>query len=120
DLGVVAELWMRVVVMYLGHIVEEADVNSLFSKPLHPYTEGLMRSIPQLASKRGQKRQVIEGAVPSLENVPSGCRVASQCEFATDVCLEKSPELETKDNGRKVRCWHAEEIGLQEEEKQHV
>lgn len=120
DLGVVAELCTRVVVMYLGQIVEEADVNSLFSKPLHPYTQGLMRSIPQLDSKRGQKLHVIEGAVPSLENVPSGCRFASRCAFATDLCLEKIPELETKDDGRKVRCWHAEEIALQEEEKQHV
>ncbi|HLR75784.1 MAG TPA: ABC transporter ATP-binding protein [Virgibacillus sp.] len=120
DLGVVAELCTRVVVMYLGQIVEEADVNSLFSKPLHPYTKGLMRSIPQLDSKRGQKLHVIEGSVPSLENVPSGCRFASRCAFATDLCLEKNPELETKDDGRKVRCWHAEEIALQEEEKQHV
>lgn len=120
DLGVVAELCTRVVVMYLGQIVEEADVNSLFSKPLHPYTKGLMRSIPQLDSERGQKLHVIEGAVPSLENVPSGCRFASRCAFATDLCLEKNPELETKDDGRKVRCWHAEEIALQEEEKQHV
>src|SRR5699024_750177 len=120
DLGVVAELCTRVVVMYLGQIVEEADVNSLFSKPLHPYTKGLMRSIPQLDSERGQKLHVIEGAVPSLENVPSGCRFASRCAFATDLCLEKNPELETKDDGRKDRCWHAEEIALQEEEKQHV
>src|SRR5699024_5412228 len=90
------------------------------SKPLHPYTKGLMRSIPQLDSKRGQKLHVIEGSVPSLENVPSGCRFASRCAFATDLCLEKNPELETKDDGRKVRCWHAEEIALQEEEKQHV
>src|SRR5699024_9587497 len=90
DLGVVAELCTRVVVMYLGQIVEEADVNSLFSKPLHPYTKGLMRSIPQLDSKRGQKLHVIEGSVPSLENVPSGCRFASRCAFATDLCLEKN------------------------------
>src|SRR5699024_11911646 len=60
------------------------------SKPLHPYTKGLMRSIPQLDSKRGQKLHVIEGSVPSLENVPSGCRFASRCAFATDLCLEKN------------------------------
>lgn len=120
DLGVVAELCTRVVVMYLGQIVEEADVGSLFSKPLHPYTKGLMQSIPQLDSVRGEELHVIEGAVPSLENVPQGCRFAARCEFATDLCLEKAPELEEKEDGRKVRCWHAEEIAAKAEEEQHV
>lgn len=120
DLGVVAELCQRVVVMYLGQIVEEADVNSLFSKPLHPYTKGLMASIPQIDSDRNEKLHVIEGTVPALENVPPGCRFASRCKFATDLCREQVPELETKENGRKVRCWHADKIALEEEEGAHV
>jgi len=120
DLGVVAELCTRIVVMYLGQIVEEADVNSLFKRPLHPYTRGLMQSIPQLDSVRGEKLHVIEGAVPSLENVPQGCRFAQRCEFATDLCLEKAPDLEDKGDGRKVRCWHAEKIAAEAGEELHV
>lgn len=120
DLGVVAELCTRIVVMYLGQIVEEADVDSLFNKPLHPYTRGLMQSIPQLDSVRGEKLHVIEGAVPSLENVPQGCRFAQRCQFATDLCLEKAPDLEDKGDGRKVRCWHADKIAAEAGEKQHV
>lgn len=120
DLGVVAELCQRVAVMYLGQIVEEADVVDLFKQPLHPYTKGLIASIPQMDGDRSQKLHVIEGSVPSLENVPSGCRFAGRCQFATDLCLEKAPELEDKGNGRKVRCWHADKIAQEEEEGVHV
>lgn len=114
DLGVVAELCTRVVVMYLGQIVEEADVNSLFSNPRHPYTKGLMKSIPQLDSKRQKMLHVIEGTVPSLENVPSGCRFASRCGFVTDLCIENVPDLVERKDGRKERCWHADEIAAKE------
>lgn len=115
DLGVVAELCSRVVVMYLGQIVEEASVDILFERPLHPYTKGLMKSIPQLDGDRTQKMHVIEGMVPSLNNVPSGCRFAPRCAFADDLCREKMPELELHPNGQKVRCWHAAKIALEEE-----
>lgn len=87
DLGVVAELCTRVVVMYLGQIVEEADIDSLFTRPLHPYTKGLMKSIPQLDGDRTQKLHVIDGIVPSLHNVPKGCRFAPRCPFADDTCI---------------------------------
>lgn len=110
DLGVVAELCERVVVMYLGQIVEEASVNDLFKEPMHPYTKGLIASIPQMDGDRKKRLHVIKGTVPSLENVPSGCRFAERCQFATDLCFEKAPLLEEKSNGRKVRCWHAEEL----------
>lgn len=120
DLGVVAELCQRVVVMYLGQIVEEAEVKDLFHRPLHPYTKGLIASIPQMDGDRSQKLHVIEGSVPSLENVPNGCRFAGRCKFATELCLEKAPELEEKGNGRKVRCWHADKIAQEEEEGVHV
>lgn len=110
DLGVVAELCTRVVVMYLGQIVEEADVNDIFKKPLHPYTQGLMQSVPQLDGKRTEKLHVIEGTVPSLENVPKGCRFVTRCQFATEKCHTDAPELREFDNGQKARCWHVEEI----------
>lgn len=119
DLGVVAEICTRVAVMYLGQIVEEADIKSLFSKPLHPYTKGLMKSIPQIDSDRSEKLHVIEGTVPSLDNIPTGCRFASRCQFADELCLEKAPALTQRPNGQKVRCWHADAIALAEEVK-HV
>lgn len=119
DLGVVAELCTRVVVMYLGQIVEEADIDSLFTRPLHPYTKGLMKSIPQLDGDRTQKLHVIDGIVPSLHNVPKGCRFAPRCPFADDTCIEQPPELETHSDGQKVRCWHADKI-MKEEEAGHV
>lgn len=114
DLGVVAELCTRVVVMYLGQIVEEADVDSLFSNPRHPYTKGLMKSIPQIDSNRKEFLYVIKGTVPSLNDVPSGCRFASRCEFVTELCTNSMPELVERKNGRKERCWHADKIAAEE------
>lgn len=113
DLGVVAELCTRVAVMYLGQIVEEASVQNLFEQPVHPYTKGLIQSIPQLDADRDQSLHVIPGSVPSLNNVPKGCRFASRCPFADDLCKEKMPDLEDFQK-RKVRCWHKEKI-LEEE-----
>ena len=72
DLGVVSEICTRVIVMYLGQVVEETDTESLFAKPLHPYTKGLMKSIPQLEGDRSEKLHMIEGTVPSLDNIPTG------------------------------------------------
>ncbi|MFM9276778.1 ABC transporter ATP-binding protein [Paenibacillus jiagnxiensis] len=115
DLGVVAELCHRVVVMYLGQIVEEASVEDLFEKPLHPYTKGLIRSIPQMDGDRTAKLHVIEGMVPSLENVPQGCRFAARCPYADSQCREQEPELFSQADKRKVRCWHVERIGREEE-----
>lgn len=120
DLGVVAEICTRVVVMYLGQIVEEAEINSLFDTPLHPYTKGLMKSVPQLDGDRSEKLHVITGTVPALDNIPKGCRFSSRCQYADDLCLDKAPDLTVHANGQKVRCWHAEEIALEEEEAQHV
>lgn len=120
DLGVVAELCTRVVVMYLGQIIEEAEVKNIFDNPKHPYTKGLMKSIPQLDGDRNSKLYTIEGTVPSLENVPKGCRFASRCQFATDLCLNKVPKLEVKKDGGKVRCFHADKIAEQEKEGFHA
>ncbi|MGO4498892.1 ABC transporter ATP-binding protein [Paenibacillus sp. 2RAB27] len=106
DLGVVAEICSRVAVMYLGQIVEESDVKSLFAHPLHPYTQGLMKSVPQLDGDRSQKLHVIEGMVPSLYNVPKGCRFASRCPYADVLCREEMPELTQHQSNQQVRCWH--------------
>ncbi len=119
DLGVVAEICTRVMVMYLGQIVEEADKDSLFSNPLHPYTRGLLKSIPQLDGDRSQELHVIEGTVPSLNHVPTGCRFATRCPFADDLCRENAPELRVHKGSQKVRCWHYEKI-IQDEEGKHV
>ncbi|MFJ8234959.1 ABC transporter ATP-binding protein [Ureibacillus sp. NPDC094379] len=118
DLGVVAEICTRVVVMYLGQIVEEADVQSLFSKPLHPYTKGLMKSMPAIDGERSEKLFVIEGAVPSLNNIPKGCRFAPRCPYADEICMEKPPELTVHNDNQKVRCWHYDKI-MREEENQN-
>lgn len=110
DLGVVAEVCTRVMVMYLGQIVEEMDTDQLFTRPLHPYTRGLMQSIPQLDGDRSKELHVIKGTVPSLDNVPKGCRFASRCLFADEQCRESAPELWVHEGNHRVRCWHYEKI----------
>ncbi|MFD2330529.1 ABC transporter ATP-binding protein [Cohnella sp. GCM10020058] len=111
DLGVVAEACTRVVVMYLGQVVESADVRTLFAKPLHPYTIGLMRSVPRLDGDRTQELPAVPGSVPTLGQVPPGCRFASRCAFADDRCRSEMPELETlPGTDTQVRCWYARQI----------
>ncbi|MCM3709101.1 ABC transporter ATP-binding protein [Sporosarcina luteola] len=120
DLGVVAGLCDRVVVMYLGQIVEEADILNLFENPMHPYTKGLIKSIPHMDGDRKEELHVISGTVPSLENVPVGCRFAERCQFADELCQSKMPDLRVVGEGQKVRCWHAEKIAEQEEAPVYV
>ena len=105
DLGVVAETCQRAIVMYAGQIVEEGSVEDLFEHPQHPYTKGLMESIPRLGDTRGELH-VIKGSVPDMDAMPQGCRFNPRCEYATDICRNKAPELETTSDGRRVRCWH--------------
>ncbi|EKU44405.1 ABC transporter ATP-binding protein [Lysinibacillus capsici] len=107
DLGVVAEICERVIVMYAGEIVEEATVLDLFNQPLHPYTKGLLNSLPDIESEQ-EYLPSIEGVVPSPSDMPSGCRFFDRCEFATDQC-KKKPDLFTTSNDTKVRCWLYEE-----------
>src|SRR5688572_11230444 len=108
DLGVVAEMAERVAVMYAGEIVEQTDVNSLFDEPLHPYTQGLIGSIPVLGEIK-DKLDVIPGTVPNLVNLPPGCRFAPRCQsrikYALTICTEVKPELEEVKPGHFVRCW---------------
>ncbi len=104
DLGVVAGLADRVIVMYGGRIVEEARVADLYATPQHPYTRGLLRSIPRLDQK-GSDLQTIEGQPPSLRKAPVGCSFAPRCEFAFDRCLTDTPQLTTVGFEHRSACW---------------
>ena len=108
DLGVIAEMADRVAVMYAGRIVEQTDVDALFEKPLHPYTQGLIASIPVLG-KVTEKLDVIPGNVPNLVNLPPGCRFASRCRARENHCLticnQVEPDLVEVLPGHHVRCW---------------
>jgi oligopeptide/dipeptide ABC transporter ATP-binding protein len=115
DLGVVAENADRVVVMYAGRKVEEAAVDDLFDNPLHPYTKGLLGSIPLLDAavardNRPTRLNEIKGMVPSLMRLPRGCTFAPRCAFATDACHADYPPLEERAPGHLVACWHAERL----------
>nr|WP_255568931.1 ABC transporter ATP-binding protein [Neoroseomonas alba] len=111
-MGVVAENAQRVIVMYAGKVVEEAPVGALFATPLHPYTQGLIRSIPRLdlAATVHQRLEAIPGTVPSLLHPPIGCRFAARCRFATEECRAAEPPLREITQGHKVACIHAESI----------
>lgn len=105
DLGVVAETCQRVVVMYLGQIVEEAAVEDIFDNPKHPYTWGLIKSIPRLDGDRSKPLPTIKGMVPLLNQIPAGCRFAERCPYATDRCREQMPELVSVSDNHRVRCF---------------
>ncbi|OON93610.1 MAG: peptide ABC transporter ATP-binding protein [Candidatus Epulonipiscioides saccharophilum] len=104
DLGVIAELCDRVIVMYGGMIMEEASVNDLFASPKNPYTIGLLKSVPNPDILIKQKLIPIPGSPPDMLNPPKGCAFCKRCEFAMDVCLEEVPELYTVANRHKSRC----------------
>jgi oligopeptide/dipeptide ABC transporter ATP-binding protein len=108
DLGVVAEMAERVAVMYAGAIVEQTDVQLLFDEPLHPYTQGLIGSIPVLGEIK-DKLDVIPGSVPNLVNLPPGCRFAPRCQarfkHGLNICTVQDPDLVDIKPGHKVRCW---------------
>jgi peptide/nickel transport system ATP-binding protein len=112
DLGVVAEICDRVVVMYAGKIVEEADVRTIFKDPKHPYTVGLIKSVPDVRDKK-ERLYSIPGNVPKPGSIKHGCRFAARCEHAFDRCRIEDPELySVEGNGHKVRCFlHTEEEG---------
>jgi oligopeptide/dipeptide ABC transporter ATP-binding protein len=115
DMGVVAENADRVVVMYAGRKVEEASAKTLFEAPGHPYTRGLLGSIPALdtaaheAAGRARLNE-IKGMVPSLHNLPRGCSFAPRCEFATDQCHAAYPPLAEHRPGHLIACWHADKL----------
>ncbi|MFH1136336.1 MAG: ABC transporter ATP-binding protein [Pseudomonadota bacterium] len=108
DLGVIAETAQRVAVMYAGKIVETGTCLEIFEDPAHPYTQGLLASIPRLGERSllGRNRlKEVPGIVPSLYNLPDGCAFRPRCAQALDVCSRVSPELTVRQNGRQVRCW---------------
>jgi len=112
DLGVVAETARRVIVMYAGRKVEEAAVGELFARPLHPYTAGLMASIPRLdlmrgEDKRDERLQEIPGIVPPLFALPKGCAFAPRCPKASDLCRRERPAYEEKQPAHWAACWHS-------------
>ncbi|AIQ75846.1 ABC transporter ATP-binding protein [Paenibacillus odorifer] len=108
DLGVVAEMADKVIVMYAGQVVEEADVYQLFASPLHPYTQGLMQSIPHLDNQRETRLESIPGSVPSIQEMPTGCRFQSRCSKVHDKCQQAPPLYEI--GTRKARCWLVESM----------
>ena len=113
DLGVVAQTAQRVIVMYAGKKVEEADVETLFANPKHPYTRGLMASIPavlSLGAKAGTRLVEIPGMVPSLTNLPKGCAFAPRCQLAIARCREEYPPLEAQGEDHLAACWRAAEL----------
>ncbi|MDX6748377.1 ABC transporter ATP-binding protein [Geminicoccaceae bacterium 1502E] len=106
DLGVVAEMADDVVVMYAGKVVERAGVRALFDDPQHPYTLGLIDSIPRLEEKR-DRLSTIEGSVPHPQRLPEGCRFSPRCPLATDRCRNEEPPLRQLRDGHEVACWYA-------------
>ena len=116
NLGVVAETAQRVIVMYAGKKVEEAEVDALFAEPLHPYTHGLLASIPRLEIMAGRNSASVErlkeisGMVPALNNLPPGCTFAPRCAFADDRCRAQFPPYEQLRPGHWTACWHSERL----------
>jgi peptide/nickel transport system ATP-binding protein len=110
DLGVVAEVADRVAVMYGGQLVESCDVAEAFRRPLHPYTAGLLASLPKLGEKR-ERLRVIPGGVPDPAHFPTGCRFHPRCPVAIERCAREEPGLTEPDPGHRVRCFRADEIG---------
>lgn len=104
DMGVIAQLCDAVVVMYAGKVVEKAPVDPLFKTPLHPYTKGLLASIPTLDQKRKTLLTTIRGTVPALHELPPGCRFQNRCPDVMAVCMEKTPPLRAVDKGHDVLC----------------
>jgi len=106
DLGVIAETAHRVAVMYAGKIVEEADVKTIFQNPLHPYTQGLLNSIPKINKIDSASRlQEIPGIVPNLCYLPEGCSFFDRCPVKKKICQSEKPELLNIENNHNVRCW---------------
>jgi len=115
DLGVVAENATQVVVMYAGRVVENAPVRELFARPMHPYTRGLLESMPRPGAHAGRRLRTIEGVVPDLRKLPPGCRFADRCPMRVDRCDREEPPLAEVAPGRLSRCWLAEDVAPPQE-----
>ncbi len=111
DLGVIEHVCDRVAVMYLGRIVELADTQELYEKPLHPYTEALLNAVPVPDPTRARKSQLLSGEPPSPIHPPQGCHFHPRCPYARDICRSSYPALETRASGRQVACHFAGQVG---------
>ncbi|QUH20069.1 ABC transporter ATP-binding protein [Alkaliphilus sp. B6464] len=105
DLGVVADVCSRVIVMYGGLVMEEGTVDEIFYNPQHPYTKGLLESLPKMEDGQKQKLIPIEGSPPDLSKPPMGCPFAERCPYAKDICREKQPSYYEVEAGHKAMCW---------------
>jgi peptide/nickel transport system ATP-binding protein len=105
DMGVAAEMADRIAVMYAGAIVEEGDVTEIFEQPRHPYTIGLLNSIPGLEGERGIELYTIKGNIPSISQLPFGCRFHPRCPYAMDICRQEEPPLRKFSSGHQAACW---------------
>ncbi|RVU97078.1 ABC transporter ATP-binding protein [Coriobacteriales bacterium OH1046] len=110
DMGVVAQMAERVIVMYAGDAVESSDVRTIFKSPLHPYTLGLLESIPRLDSSSEDELATIEGTVPGMYDMPKGCKFAPRCMFCTERCLAEDPEPFEVEEGHMVRCFNLDAV----------
>jgi len=112
DLGVIAQLCDEVAVMYAGRVVEEANVFDLFKNPVHPYTKSLLESIPKMNTASKSLLNTIEGNVPDIYNLPSGCRFHPRCEFAKDSCKQEVPQIEKYNKDHLVACLRHKELEI--------
>lgn len=119
DLGVVAETCERVVVMYAGQVIEEAPVNELFKNPQHPYTQGLIKSVPDVRKKENRLHS-IAGNVPIPGTVKKGCKFAARCEFAFDRCYKEDPPLYETSDKQKTRCFLYDKEGVHQDDKTFI
>lgn len=110
DLGVIAELCDEVVVMYAGKVAERASVEDLFAKSAHPYTKGLLSSVPRMDTVRKSKLQTIEGMVPAIKDFPKGCRFQNRCHMATEICIAQQPIEEAVGSNHGVVCHNWKEV----------
>jgi oligopeptide/dipeptide ABC transporter ATP-binding protein len=110
DLGVIAEMADKVIVMYAGQVVEQTDVFTLFDNPKHPYTKALIRSIPQIDTDSNKRLESIRGMVPSTYQGIVGCRFCSRCPYASQKCKVEAPDLSSTEKDHKVRCFLAENV----------
>ncbi|MCQ6530417.1 ABC transporter ATP-binding protein [Bacillus mycoides] len=109
DIGVAAQMSDKIVVMYAGKVMEEGTVYEIFDKPQHPYTIGLLSSIPTIDGNRSIRLQSIQGNIPSLTEMPQGCRFSPRCMFATEKCFTEEPLLQSI-NSRKIACWNHDQV----------
>jgi len=110
DLGLVAEHARHVIVMYAGRVVERAPVRDIFAKPMHPYTRGLLESVPRAGTGARKRLRAIEGLVPDMRRLPPGCRFADRCPMRIDRCTKEEPELTSAGPGRESRCFRSAEV----------